>query len=247
MRPEELLLPGERLDDLEIQGLRLIQNPACFCYGTDAVLLADFAKAREGERVADLCTGSGVIPLLMWAKTKARAFFALELQEQMADMAARSVAYNQLEDRIQVVQGDVRDAAGLLGKSSMQVVTVNPPYMKTAGGLTNPNPLLAMARHEITTDLDTILLSASELLCPGGRLYMVHRPHRLSEIFAGCKKAALEPKGMRFVHPRRDQKPVLVLIEALKGGNPWLNVAPPLILYREAGIYTDEVLKIYGR
>lgn len=240
------LLPNERLDELHRNGYKIIQNPARFCFGMDAVLLSGFASALEGEKVLDLGTGTGIIPILMAAKTPADHLTGLEIQEESADMARRSVAYNDLEDRIDIVTGDIKDASRLFGASSFDVITTNPPYMIADHGLVNPDEAKALARHEIKCTLEDVISQSAKVLRPGGHFFMVHRPFRLSEIFTLMTTYKLEPKRMRMVYPYVDAEPNMVLIEGVRGGKPRLSVEKPLIVYKERGKYTDEIYDIYG-
>lgn len=246
MTQNDLIHEGERLDELHRNGYFIIQNPARFCFGMDAVLLSGFAHARQGERVLDLGTGTGIIPILMEAKTKASDFFALEIQEESADMARRSVRYNHLEDKIRIITGDMKDASKIFGASSFDIVTTNPPYMIGQHGISSASDAKAIARHEILCDLDDILRESAKVLRPNGRFYMVHRPFRLAEIFAKMVAYKIEPKRMKLVYPYVDKEPNMVLIEGLRGGKSRLTVEKPLIVYREQGVYTDEIYDIYG-
>ncbi|MCI5899565.1 MAG: tRNA1(Val) (adenine(37)-N6)-methyltransferase [Lachnospiraceae bacterium] len=240
------LYPDERLDELQRCGFKIIQNPKKFCFGMDAVLLSGFARARTGEKVLDIGTGTGIIPILMAAKTKGRHFTGLEIQHESAGMAIRSVAYNHLEERISIVEGDIREAGKLFDPASFDVVTSNPPYMVANHGLVNPDSAKMIARHEICCTLEDIAQQTAKLLKNGGRFYMVHRPFRLAEIFCTLVKYDLEPKRMRLVYPYVDKEPNMVLIEALKGGNSRITCEPPLIVYKEQGVYTEEIYDIYG-
>lgn len=225
------LKPGERLDDLQIGGYEIIQSPGRFCFGIDAVLLSDFAKVKPGERVLDLGAGTGILPILLEAKNKGGVYTGLELQEESADMARRSVSHNGLDDRIQIVTGDIREAADLFGAASFEVVTVNPPYMIGEHGLKNENEALYIARHEVMCTLEDVLRESEKLLNWKGRFYMVHRPFRLPEIFMKMCEHRIEPKRIRLVHPYIDKEPNMVLIEGLRGGKPRLTVEPPLVVY----------------
>lgn len=240
------LKDGERLDELQRNGYRIIQDPRRFCFGMDAVLLAGFAKVKPGERAVDLGTGTGIIPILLEARTKGEAFAGLEIQPESADMARRSVKLNRLEDRIRIVTGDIKEAEQIFGAGSHQVVTCNPPYMTNLHGLKNPGEAKAIARHEILCTLKDVVFQASRLLVPGGRFYLVHRPFRLAEIMNCLCSFKLEPKRMRLVYPYADRKPNMVLLEALKGGRSGMTVEKPLIIFREPGIYTDEIRDDYG-
>ena len=238
--------PEERLDDLQVKGYHIIQNPSKFCFGMDAVLLSNFARVKKGEKVLDIGTGTGIIPILLEAKTEGEHFTGLEIQEESADMARRSVAYNHLEDKIDIVTGDVKEAVNLFGSVFFDVVTTNPPYMIGAHGLQNKDSAKAIARHEVLCDLDDILRESAKVLRPGGRFYMVHRPFRLAEILSKMCAYKIEPKRMRLVHPYIDKEPNMVLIEGSRGGNSRMTVEPPLIVYREKNVYSEALLGEYG-
>ena len=241
-----LLKPGERMDDLERNGYKIIQTPHRFCFGMDAVLLSGFAQVRKGETAIDLGTGTGIIPILLEAKTPGKHFTGLEIQEESADMARRSVAYNHLEEKIDIILGDICQAGELFPKASFDVVTSNPPYMNDMHGLKNPSDALAIARHEVKCTLDDVAAAASALLRSGGRFYLVHRPFRLVEIFSALTRYHLEPKRMRLVYPFVDKEPNMVLIEAVRGGRPMIKIEKPLIVYEKPGVYTQEIYNVYG-
>ena len=240
------LKPGERLDDLQRNGYRIIQDPEKFCFGMDAVLLSGFADAPEGGRVLDLGTGTGIIPILMAAKTSARELIGLEIQETSAEMANRSVILNDLETRVKIVQGDIKEADQIFEAASFDVVTSNPPYMKGSHGLQNPDAPKAIARHEIMCDLEDVIRTAARLLKSGGKFYMVHRPFRLTEILVLMHQYKVEPKRMRLVYPFVDKEPSMVLLEGARGGKSRITVESPLIIYEEQGKYTREIYDIYG-
>ncbi len=242
----DVLLPGERLDDLHRNHYKIIQNPEKFCFGMDAVLLSGFARVLEGETAIDLGTGTGIIPILLEAKTKGKHFTGLEIQEESADMARRSVAYNGLKEKINIVTGDLKEASGLFKPASFDVVTTNPPYMNHNHGLVNPNMPKAIARHELLCTLEDVVRESARLLRPSGRLYMVHRPTRLVEIINTLTSYKLEPKRMRLVHPYLNKEPNMVLIEAVRGGRSMLKMEPPLIVYKEPHVYTEEIYEVYG-
>ncbi len=244
--PEPAIRAGERVDDLERSGYRIIQDPSRFCFGMDAVLLSGFARVRRGERVLDLGTGSGIIPILLEAKTEGEHFTGLEIQPEMADMAARSVALNRLREKIDIVQGDIKEASRLFGRASFDVVTSNPPYMDGGAGITNPDEPRAVARHEILCTFDDVAREASRLLRTGGRFYLVHRPRRLAELIVTLRSRGLEPKRIRMVHPFADREANMVLIEAVRGGRPLMKVEAPVIVFREPGVYSDELKSVYG-
>ncbi|GFI10043.1 MAG: tRNA1(Val) (adenine(37)-N6)-methyltransferase [Lachnospiraceae bacterium] len=240
------LKEGERLDELHRNGWQIIQNSHKFCFGMDAVLLSGFARVKTGERVLDLGTGTGIIPILLRGKTEGRDFTGLEIQEESADMARRSVAYNHLEESVSIVTGDIKEAAALFGAASFDAVTCNPPYMTGNHGLVNPKQSKAIARHEILCTLEDVVGQTAKVLRPGGRFYLVHRPFRLAEILTLLVRYKLEPKRMRLVYPFVDKEPNMVLIEALSGAKSRITVEKPLIVYKEQGVYTDEIYDIYG-
>ena len=242
---DSLVKPGERVDDLQ-NGYYVIQNPEKFCFGMDAVLLSGFAKIKKDERVLDMGTGTGIIPVLLKSKTPGEHFTGLEIQEECAEMAQRSVAYNNLEQDIDIVCGDIKEAAEIFGAASFHAVTSNPPYMIGQHGLQNPYMAKAIARHEILCTLEDVVSQAAKVLKDRGRFYMVHRPFRLVEIFQVLTRYKLEPKRMQLVYPFKYREPNMVLIEALKGGNSRITVEKPLIVYEKPGVYTEEILKIYG-
>ena len=240
------LLPGERLDDLERNGYQIIQNKEKFCFGMDAVLLSGFAEVRQGETALDLGTGTGIIPILLEAKTEGKHFSALEIQAESADMARRSVALNGLTEKIDIVDGDIKEASQIFGKSVFDVVTSNPPYMNENHGLKNPNLPKAIARHEVLCTLDDVVREAAAVLRPGGRFYLVHRPYRLIEIISKLTEYKLEPKRMKFVHPYKDREANMVLIEAVRGGKSMVKLEAPIIVFQEDGTYSEEITGIYG-
>ncbi len=240
------LKPGERLDDLQRNHFQIIQNPRRFCFGMDAVLLSGFAKAKAGARVLDLGTGNGIIPILMAAKTEAEHLTGLEIQPESVDMAKRSVLLNDLTERVSIVEGDIKSASGLFGAAVFDVVTCNPPYMPGQHGLVNSDQAKALARHEIACTFEDVAREAGKLLRPGGTFYLVHRPFRLAEIISALLTYKLEPKRMRLVYPFVDQEPNMVLLEACRGGNSRMRVEPPLIVYKEPGVYMPEIYEVYG-
>lgn len=243
---ESILLPGERFDDLQRNGYKIIQNSQKFCFGMDAVLLSGFARVKKAERVIDLGTGTGIIPILLEAKTPGKHFTGLEIQPESADMAARSVRYNGLEDRISIVTGDIKDAANLFGASSFDVVTSNPPYMTKEHGLVNDADAKTIARHEVLCSLEDLISQTAKLLKPNGRCYFVHRPFRLVEILSMMSAYQVEPKRIQFVYPYVDKEPNMVLIEGLRGGKSRVTVEKPLIVYKSPGVYMPEIYDIYG-
>lgn len=236
----------ERLDELQRNGYQIIQNPEKFCFGMDAVLLSGFAKVKTGGTVLDLGTGTGIIPILMEAKTEASHLTGLEIQEESADMARRSVELNGLSAKIDIVTGDIKEADKLFQSASFDVITSNPPYMIGEHGLQNPDAPKAIARHEVLCTLEDVVGQAAKLLKPGGHFYMVHRPFRLAEIIHVMIQYKLEPKRMQLVYPFVNKEPNMVLIEGVRGGNSRMTVEKPLIIYKEPGVYMPEIYDIYG-
>lgn len=244
MTPE--LLEGERIDDLERNGYRIIQKTDGFCFGMDAVLLSGFVSERETGRMIDLGTGTGIIPILLRAKTNIRDLTGLEIQPESAEMAQRSVKMNGLENEIKIIRGDIMCAAETFGKGVFDVVTSNPPYMKAGAGIVNPRNTKAIARHEILCTFEGIAAQTRALLKSGGRFYLVHRPERLAEILDTLRANHLEPKRLKMVHSFADSEATMFLLEAVSGGAGGMKVEKPLIIYKEKGVYTDEIYDIYG-
>ena len=247
MEMQEIQLkPGERIDDLQRNGYQIIQNPEKFCFGMDAVLLTGFAKANEKDVLLDIGTGTGIIPLLMSAKYHCAHLTGLEIQEESADMARRSVAMNGLQDRIDIATGDVREADKIFKSASFDCITCNPPYMIGQHGLTNPDAPKAIARHEILCTFEDVVKAAAKLLKTGGHFYLVHRPFRLAEIMTTLSQYKLEPKRMQLVYPYVDKEPNMVLLEAVRGGKPRMTVEKPLIIFEAPSVYTSEIREVYG-
>ena len=245
---EKYVRKGERLDDLQRNGYVLIQDPSLFCFGMDAVLLADFAQAGKKDHVLDMCTGNGVIPVLMAARGKGCIYTGIELQEKSADLASRNAVVNDMSGVFEVIKGDICKTSFLLKDRSrppVDVITCNPPYMAGGDGLVNPGDEKALARHEISCTFSDIAFQASAVLKSGGHFFIVHRPRRLVELLGELKKNDLEPKRMRFVHSFADKDAAMVLIDAVKGGGPQMIVESPLIIYEDGGEYTREVKELY--
>ncbi len=237
---------NERLDELQRNGYHIIQNPGKFCFGMDAVLLTGFAHAREEDRLLDLGTGTGIIPILMEAKYHCSHLTGLEIQPESADMAARSVALNGLTERIDIVTGDIKEADLIFPSASFDCITCNPPYMIGSHGIVNPEAPKAIARHELCCTFEDVAEQTAKLLKPGGHFFLVHRPFRLAEIMTTLVRYKLEPKRMQLVYPYVDKEPNMVLLEAVRGGKSRMTVEKPLIVYREPGVYMPEIYDIYG-
>lgn len=237
----------EQIDNL-LCGYKIIQDTQRFMFGIDAILLADFSKdfVRNGDSVIDLGTGTGIIPLLLNAMTNAKHFTALEIQEESVDMAKRSVELNNLQEKISVIRGDIKEVQSIFPRHSFEIVTCNPPYMINEHGEKNCNDAKTIARHEILCNLEDVICAADELLKPHGRFFMIHRPFRLPEIFASMNKHHLEPKRMQLVCPFKNTEPNIVLIEARKNARPRLKIEPQLIVYDKPGCYSEAVTNIFN-
>lgn len=244
---EELVKPGERVDDLQRDGLRIIQNPDAFCFGMDAVLLADFSRLRPRDQVADMGTGTGILPLLMSHNQATATFHAIEIQHDMADMARRSVRMNGLDERIHVYNADLRDASELLGRESMDTVVCNPPYGKRGGTLACETSAHQIARHETECDIKDVVRACAAVLRNHGRFSMVFPAQRMLELCDVLRTKRLEPKRIRMVCAKADRAPYLVLVEAVKNARPALLWLPPLIVYHPDGRETEEIDRIYHR
>lgn len=236
----------ERIDDLQCKGLRLIQNPDGFCFGIDAVLLANFSKVKRGSKVVDLGTGTGIIPVLISGKSRADIIIGVEIQEEVAEMATRSVKLNDLEDRVIILNEDLNNITSLIGKNTVDVVVSNPPYMHSKG-IINENDKKAISRHGIMCDLEDIFRVSKDILKPNGKLYMINRTLRLVDMMVYARNHNLEPKTMKFVHSKIGKAPKLVLVEFVKCAKPEVKVLEPLYIYKEDGSYTDQTLAIYSK
>lgn len=241
------LRENERIDDLQCQGLKIIQNKKEFCFGIDAVLLSDFAKKTKKEAtVVDLCTGTGVIAILLSAKSAAKKIIGVEIQEHIAEMAVRSVAMNGLEEKITILQEDLMKLKDKIPAGTIDTVTVNPPYKPKNSGIINEKDTKTIARHEISCTLEDIVKESARLLNTGGNLCMVHKVERMVDIFVLFRKYHLEPKRMRLVYSKKDEPATLVLVEGMKGGRPFLKMEAPIYVYERENQYTQQIKEIYG-
>lgn len=235
----------ERIDIVPGSPFKIIQNKNKFSYGTDAIFLSHFTKAKGV--VVDLGTGTGIIPLRLYANNKGiDKIYGVEIQKEVAEMAARSVELNSLGERIKIINKDLKEISADFGKDTVDVITTNPPYMKAGGALVNAEENFAISRHEVACTLEDIIKISEYLLKPLGKFYMVHRPDRLVDIMYTLRKYGIEPKYIRFIQAKVDKKPNLILIQGRKHSRPDLKFYDPLIVYREDGSYTDEIYKIYG-
>lgn len=242
------LRENERIDNLEFKNLKIIQNSKGFCFGIDSILLSDFAKEVRNDSVgADLGTGTGIIGILLSAKTKIKKIFGIEIQKDVADMAKRSIKLNNLEDKFEIININIKDIAEKLERESLDFVVTNPPYKKLDTGKVNENEYKYISRHEFSASLEDFIRASKYLLKDKGTLYMVHRPERLADIIELMRTYKIEPKKIRFVYSMMDKDASLVLIKAVKNAKPFLKIEKPLIIYNKNGEYTDEIYKIYNK
>ena len=242
------LKENERVDDLEYKGLKIIQNKNGFCFGIDSVLLSDFAKEiRNNSKVLDLGTGTGILCILLSAKTKLQKIYGIDVQEEVVEMAKRSVKLNNLEEKIEIIHKNIKELGEIFEKNSFDSIVTNPPYKKSNTGRANEKENKFISRHEVTATLEDFIKISFELLKDKGSIYMVHRPERLAEIIFTLKKYKLEPKIIRFVHSTYEEEPKLVLIKSVKNAKEFLKVESPLFVYNNKGEYTKEILEIYNK
>ena len=239
---------NERIDDLEFEGLKIIQNSRWFCFGIDSVLLSDFAKnIKNNSTIVDIGTGTGIISILLSKKCNPSKIYGVEIQNEVADMAKRSVLLNKLEDKIEIINDNIKNINNYLLNNTIDAIVTNPPYKKISTGKTNLEENKLISRHEIECNLEEILKISSKLLKPKGEFYMVHRTERLGEIIYKLKQNKLEPKQIRLIHSNIEKESKMVLIRAIKGGNEFVKVDKPLVIYDKDGNYTQEILKIYNK
>lgn len=242
------LLENERIDDLEFKNLKIIQNRLGFCFGIDSVLLSDFAKGiKKNSIVVDIGTGTGIISILLSAKTDIKKIYGIEIQEDVANMAKRSVALNELEDKIEVINTNIKDIFNFLEPNKIDAIVTNPPYMKLNTGAQNEEKKKLISRHEVECTLEDIIKISYKLLKSNGEFYMVHRAERIVDILYYLRQYKLEPKVLRFIQPKENKEPNLVLIKAVKNAGYQLTLEKPLIIYNNDGSYTDEILEIYNK
>ncbi len=241
-----ILKENEKIEDLQCKGLKIIQNKKGFCFGMDAVLLANYCDLKKNSKIADLGTGTGIIPILLCGKKNVSQVIGLEIQEEVAEMAVRSVKMNNLDNKINILNIDLNDAENYLNINSFDAVVTNPPYKLPNSGIINPSDKKAISRHEIKCTLEDIIRTSSRLLKHHGRLFMIHRPQRLADILCLLRQYKLEPKHIRLVHPKVAEKPNMVLIKAVKAANRELKFDKPLYVYNNDGSYTEEIYRIYN-
>ena len=237
----------EGVDDLQLNGLKLIQKQQGFRFGVDAVLLSHFANIKSRHRVIDLCTGRGIVPFLAYGKYAPKEVIGLEIQEDMVEMANRSSVLNNTTDIVKFVHGDLKDKSLLDSLGKFDVLTVNPPYKLNNAGIINPNDKLAIARHEVMCTLEDVIVAARRLLKDNGRMFIVHRPERLADIFGLMRKYKIEPKRVRMVQPNTKKAPNIVLVEGQRDGGAFLKWEETLYVYDDNGKYSEEIDRIYGR
>lgn len=239
---------NERIDDLEFNGYKIIQNSDGFCFGIDSVLLSDYAKEIKKEsKVLDLGTGTGILCILLTGKTNLKEIIGVEIQEEVCDMARRSIKLNNLEDKIKIINENIINIENIYNKGSFDVIVTNPPYKKKNTGLQNENEKKVISRHELTASLDDFIRISKNMLKDKGQFYMVHRPERLVDILYLMRKYKIEPKQIKFVSSKIGKEPNLVLIKGVKNGKQFLKFDSILYVYNEDGTYTDEILKIYNK
>lgn len=246
---ENIELKGnERIDDLEYKGLKIIQNKEGFCFGIDSILLSDFAKdIKRGTRVLDLGTGTGIIATLLCGKTELSEITGIEVQEEVYEMAKRTIQLNHLENKFKLIQDNILNLNNYFEKNSFDVVVTNPPYKKKETGIQNEDTRKLISRHEIKANLEDFIKISKDMLKDKGEFYIVYRPERLVDLLSIMRKYKIEPKRIRFVYSNIHAVSKLVLVQGVKNARPFLKLEPNLYIYDENGNYTDEILKIYHK
>lgn len=242
------LKENEVIDDLEFKGLKIIQNNNGFKFGMDSVILSDFAKnIKNNSKVLDMGTGTGIISILLSGKTKSSKIIGIEVQQEVAEMAKRSVILNNLENKIEIINDNIKNIENYFENNYFDSIVTNPPYQKNNTGLKSEDYKNLISRHEIECSLEDIIKKSFKMLKDKGEFYMVHRPERLVDILSLMRTNKIEPKELKFVYPKISEKPNLVLIKGIKSAKEFLRVEKPLIIYNEDGKYTKELLKIYNK
>jgi len=242
------LKEDERIDDLEYKGLKIIQNREGFCFGTDSVLLSDYAKnIKQKANVIDIGTGTGIIGLLLCKKTNLNKIYGIEIQEDVANLARKNIELNNLTNRFEIINENIKNIFKILETNKFDVVVTNPPYKKAETGIVNKEETQIISRHEVECTLEDIIKISYRLMKDCGEFYMIHRAERLVDIMHLLRENKIEPKNIRFVHPKQNEKPNLILIRAVRNAKEFLKIDKPLIIYKDNGEYTDEILEIYGR
>lgn len=242
----DIIKANETLDDLQLNGIHVIQKKDGFRFGVDAVILANFSKVKRNFRVIDLCSGTGIIPFILAGKTECKSILGIEIQDEFVEMAKRSVKYNKLENRVEFKRGDLTDKSFLKDIERADVITVNPPYKLCNSGIVNPSDKVAIARHEVCCNLEDVIIASRMLLKDNGRMFMVHRPDRLVDIMTLMRKHKIEPKRIRLVHPTPNKAPNIVLIEGQRDGGRFLKWEDPLVIHNEDGSYSKEIIEMYN-
>ena len=236
----------ERIDDLGIKNLKIIQNKKWFCFGIDSVLLANFAKnIKKDSYVLDLGTGSGIMSTLLCGKTELKKVVGIEIQKDVCDMAKRSIELNKINEKFEIICDSILNLNKYFEKQTFDVVITNPPYKKKNTGIINPDEPKMIARHEITANLEDFIRVAKDMLKDKGEFYMVHRPERLVDIFELMRKYKIEPKEIRFIFSNKNEEPKMVMIKGVKNAKSFLKIYPNLYIYEEDGKYTEEIKNIY--
>lgn len=241
------LFEDETIDDLQLNGLKIIQKNKAFRFGIDAVLLSHFANVKKKHSVVDLCTGTGIIPILLYGKYTPEKIIGIEIQDEMSEMARRSVSINSIEEKVEIITRDLKDIQYLKLLGRFDVLTVNPPYKLNNSGILNPSDKIAIARHEVMCNLEDIIIAARILLKDNGKMFMVHRPERLVDIFSIMRKHKIEPKRVQMVHPSTNKPPNIVLVEGQRDGGSFLKWEKPIFVYKDDGELSKDINIIYGR